>query len=384
MVIAPNAFKGSLSAGRAAEAIARGVKAVFPEAELYLVPMADGGDGTTECLIRATGGRIFRKRVAGPLGEPVEGFWGLTGGGRTAVVEVAAASGLALVPADRRDPLGATSHGTGELIREALGSGCREIFIGLGGSATTDAGAGLLQALGVRLLDSRGQEIGRGGAALQDLDRIDLSSLDPRLREVSLVAGCDVDNPLYGPQGAAYVYAPQKGASGEQLSFLDSCLRRFAAVVERDLQVKVGEMAGGGAAGGIGAALAGVLGARLVSGVQEIVRLTGLPELLRREDISLLITGEGEINPQSLRGKVPVGLARLARQYGIPVLVLAGGIRLDPQEAHRAGISALMAIVDAPMDLPAAMERAEELLEGASRRAMQLLAIGRGWAEAES
>lgn len=376
IVIAPNAFKGSLSALQAAEAIARGVEAVFPGRETVRLPMADGGDGTTECVARATGGRLFRKTVTGPLGDPVEGFWGLTGDGITAVVEVAAASGLTLVPQELRDPFTATSFGTGELINEALNSGCRKIFIGLGGSATNDAGAGILQALGVKLLDRHGREIGRGAAPLNHLFRIDPAHALERLHAVELVLGCDVDNPLYGPQGAAYVYAHQKGAAPEQLPLLDRCLRRFASIVEKGLGLQIDELPGGGAAGGIGAGLAGVLGAKIVPGIQKIMEIAGLNDLLEEGRVSLVITGEGEINTQTLHGKVPVGVARLAQKYGVPVLVLAGRINLDLAAAQREGISTMLSIVDGPLTLAQAMDRAAALLESTARRAMLLLQAG--------
>lgn len=375
IIIAPNAFKGSLSAVKAAEAIARGVGAVLTGWDLVQIPLADGGDGTTECIIRATGGRIIRKRVTGPLGEPVEGYWGLTGDGSTAVVEVSAASGLALAPQNRLDPLRATSYGTGELILEALHSGCDTLFIGLGGSATNDAGAGLLQALGFQLTDRQGRNIGRGAASLADLHCINAASGEPRLREVELLAGCDVDNPLYGPQGAAYVYAPQKGAAPEQLPLLDNLLRRFAAVVKKDLGREINRVPGAGAAGGIGAAAVGVLGAALVPGVKKIMEITGLPALLEDGGTALVITGEGEINHQSLSGKVPVGVSRLAHKYGVPVLVLAGSLKLQPDQAREAGISAMFSITDGPLPLADAMERTAELLESTSHQAMLLFKL---------
>lgn len=376
IIVAPNAFKGSLGAVEAAEAIAAGVAPIFPHLEIVQVPLADGGDGTTQCVIRATGGRLFRKTVTGPLGDKVEAFWGLTGDGTTAVVEVAAASGLALVPPEKLDPMRATSYGSGELIREALQSGCRSIFVGLGGSATNDGGAGMLQALGFKLIDRSGREIGPGAAGLEQLHHIDASFSEPRLKEVELVAGCDVDNPLFGPQGAAYVYAPQKGASPQQLPQLDRALRRLAAVVLRDLGRDISQIPGAGAAGGIGAALAGILGAPLVPGVQRIMELSGLPGLLSESTALLAITGEGEINSQSLHGKVPVGVARLAKAYGVPVLVLAGKVNLNPRQAQKEGISAMLSIADGPLSLAEAMERTAELLQSAAYRAMQLFSEG--------
>ena len=377
VLIAPNAFKGSLSAPDAAAAMARGIRAVFPEWELIELPLADGGDGTTECVIKATGGSFFKKKVTGTLGGVVEACWGLTGDHKTAVVEVAAASGLALFPYGLRNPMKATTYGTGELIREALQRGCQTVFLGLGGSATNDAGAGILQALGVRLLNACGEEIGRGACGLKELEEIDLGGIMPELKQVELVLGCDVDNPLFGPEGAAYVYAPQKGASPGQLPLLDDLLRRFAGVVKKNLGHTVDSLPGGGAAGGIGAGLAGVLGAKIVPGIEKIFELTGLNALLASNEIGLVVTGEGEINEQSLRGKLPVAVSRLARSHGIPVLLLAGSLKIEMAKAFAEGVSSMLSIVDGPISLAEAMSRSDELLRDAVRRAMLLIKIGR-------
>ncbi len=375
IVIAPNAFKGSLEAPAVAAAIARGVAAACPERKVALMPLADGGDGTTGCIISATGGSLHRKIVTGPLGEPVEGAWGITGDGFTAVVEVASASGMARISRRELDPLRATSFGTGELIEAALEGGCRRLFLGLGGSAGSDAGAGILQALGVGLLDGKGRQLDHGAASLKDLARISLEHLSPRLRGVELILGHDVVNPLFGPEGAAYIYAPQKGATPEQVLLLDESLRHFAAVVEKDLGIQIGTLPGGGAAGGIGAGLAGVLGGRLVPGVEEIMELVGLRALLESGEAGLVITGEGEINAQSLYGKVPVGVSRLAQRHGVPVLVLAGSVKLDLEAARREGITTMFSITDGPQSLDEAMAHTAELLESTARRALELVRI---------
>ena len=375
IVIAPNSFKGSLGAPEVATAIAGGVRAACPEWEVVSLPLADGGDGTTACIVSATGGRLFKKNVTGPLGNPVEGSWGLTGDGTTAVVEVASASGMARMSRQSLDPMRATSYGTGELILAALESGCRRLFLGLGGSATNDAGAGILQALGVELLDQKGRQLGLGAASLKDLSKISLEHVSPRLRGVELLLGYDVENPLYGLEGAAYIYAPQKGALPEQLPLLDQHLRHFAAVVEKDLGVQIGALRGGGAAGGIGAGLAGVFGGKLVPGVEEVMEIVGLRALLESGGAGLVITGEGEINAQSLYGKVPVGVSRLAKRCGVPVLVLAGAVKLDPEAARREGITTMLSIADGPLSLDEAMARTAELLESTARRAMELVQI---------
>lgn len=375
IIAAPNTFKGSLGAPEAAAAIAKGVEAAFPGGEVGQFPLADGGDGTTECIVRATGGRLYRKIVTGPLGDPVEGVWGLTGDGCTAVVETASASGMARLPRQSLDPMRATSYGTGQLIEAALESGCRRLFVGLGGSATVDAGAGALQALGVELLDGAGRQIRPGGAFLGELSRISLKRISPRLRGVEFILGFDVENILFGPTGAAFLYAPQKGALAEQVPLLDQNLRRFAAVVEQALGAQVAALPGGGAAGGIGAGLAGVLGAKLVSGAAEVMKIVGLPALLETGRVGLVITGEGEINAQSLYGKVPVAVSRLAKRHGVPVLVLAGSLRLDLEAAQGAGITTMLAIADGPLSLEQSMERTAELLESTTRRALELLRI---------
>lgn len=375
IVIAPNSFKGSLGAPEVAAAIARGVKHACGGSETLQIPLADGGDGTTACIVSATAGRLFKKRVNGPLGAPIEGVWGITGDGSTAIVEVASASGMANLPRHNLDPMRAGSYGTGELICAALESGCRRLFIGLGGSATSDAGAGILQALGVGLLDSEGRQIAPGAASLRDLAKISLEHLSSRLSGVELILGYDVANTLYGPEGAAYIYAPQKGALPEQLPLLDHYLRRFAAIVERDLGVRIGALSGGGAAGGIGAGLAGVLGGKLVPGVEEIMEIAGLRTLLESGKAALVITGEGEINAQSLYGKVPLGVSRLAKRYSVPVLVLAGSVKLDPETARQEGIAAMLSITDGPISLEQSMARTAELLEISARQAMELIQI---------
>ncbi len=271
VVVAPDSFKGSLTARQVCEAAEEGLHRVWPEAEVVSVPMADGGEGTVQSLVDATSGRIISIDVAGPMGEPVTAFFGVLGDGVTAVIEMAAASGLPLVPVGRRNPLVATTRGTGELIASALDMGCRRFIIGIGGSATNDGGAGMAQALGMRLLDARGVEIGPGGAELARLARIDASGLDPRAAQSGFVVACDVDNPLTGPRGASAVYGPQKGATPEMVEMLDGALRNLAAIVQRDLGVDVDGIPGAGAAGGLGAGLMAFLGASLKRGIEIVV-----------------------------------------------------------------------------------------------------------------
>lgn len=374
IIVAPDSFKGSLTAMEAAAAMRQGVLDALPDAEVLALPMADGGEGTTEALVAGTGGRLVPHVVTGPLGEPVEAAWGLLGDGETAVIEMAAASGLLLVPPDRRDPKVTTTYGTGELIRAALDRGVRRIVVGIGGSATNDGGVGMVQALGGRFLKADGSEVGRGGAALLDLERIDLSGLDPRLAEVELLVACDVDNPLTGPRGAAAVYGPQKGATPEDVVLLDRALTRMADVMARDLGRDVRERPGAGAAGGLGAGFLGFLGARLRPGIEVVIEATGLDQQLA--GAGLVISGEGRTDGQTLAGKVPLGVARAAARHGVPVVVISGAVTADADALLEQGIHALLSIAPGPVTLDEAMARAGEWLRRATAQAMRLVRIG--------
>jgi len=376
IIIAPDSFKGSLTAAEVAESIARGIKRVLPEAETVTVPLADGGEGTVAALVSATGGRLVRKKVTGPLGDRVEAHFGLLGDGETAVIEMAAASGLPLVPPEKRNPMVTTTYGTGELIRAALEEGCRRIIIGIGGSATNDGGAGMAQALGVKLLDEQGQDIPYGAAGLAKLDRIDTSSLDRRLAGVEILVACDVDNPLTGPRGAARVYGPQKGADPQMVEELDEILERFAAILHRDVGVAVKDTPGAGAAGGLGAGLMAFLKGRLAPGVELVLAALKLEERLR-EGADLVITGEGAINGQTVFGKAPIGVAKLAKRYHIPVVAIAGSIEPGGEAVFAEGIDAVAAIPPGPLSLAEAMAGAGELVADCAERVMRLLLVGR-------
>ncbi|GFN22660.1 glycerate kinase [Thermanaeromonas sp. C210] len=372
IVIAPDSFKESLEAPEVAAAIAAGVKRVLPAAETIEVPLADGGEGLISTLVAATGGRVEAATVTGPLGEPVRACWGVLGDGRTAVIEMAQASGLPLVPKDRRNPLITTTYGTGELIRHALDAGCRRLIVGIGGSATNDGGAGMAQALGVRLLDQDGEEIPRGAAGLERLHRIDSQSLDPRIREAEIMVACDVDNPLCGPRGASAVYGPQKGATPEMVPRLDAALARLADIIVRDLGKEVRNLPGAGAAGGLGAGLVAFLGATLRPGIELVMEAVNLEKILA-QGADLVITGEGEINSQTVHGKVPVGVARLAGKYGIPVVALVGSIGEGANAVLEQGIKGFMSIVPRPVPLSFCLENAAELLADAAERLVLLL-----------
>tara|TARA_Y100000758_G_scaffold157452_1_gene111683 strand:- start:75 stop:1229 length:1155 start_codon:yes stop_codon:yes gene_type:complete len=355
LVIAPDSFKESLSARAVAEAIAAGWARVYPDAELLLCPMADGGEGTVDALLSASDGKLQQTRVSGPLGDPVEAHWGLLPDAQ-AIIEMAEASGLHRVEPGRRDVLAASSHGTGELIRAALDAGVRRIVLGLGGSATNDGGAGLLAALGVRFLDREGQELPLGGAALARLSQIDLTGLDTRLAQVEVMVAADVDNPLCGPRGASAVFGPQKGASPEQVAQLDEALGHYADVMAATLGEDLRDFPGVGAAGGLGFAARAVLRAGFRPGVELVAELSGLVEAMQGAD--LVITGEGRLDGQSLHGKTPVGVARLARTAGVPVIALAGSLGEGYQRLYAEGIGAAFSLAPGPLSLEQAMAEA--------------------------
>lgn len=375
IVIAPDSYKGSLTAAEVAEAMAAGVRRVWPDAEVALVPMADGGEGTVQALVDATGGRLITATVRGPLGDPVEATFGMMGDGETAVIEMAQASGLPLVPRDRRNPLVTTTYGTGELILRALDEGARRLIIGIGGSATNDGGAGMAQALGARLLDSDGRDLEPGGGALERLARIDVTGLDPRLRAVEVTVACDVDNPLTGPRGASAVFGPQKGATPEMVARLDAALHRWAEVIRRDLGRDVEAVPGAGAAGGLGAGLMAFLDAELRRGVEIVVEATGLERHLPGADLCL--TGEGNTDFQTVRGKTPMGVAAAARRHGVPVICLSGGLGRDYRQIYDVGIDVALPIVPGPVDLDTAIREASAYVTDATERALRLVAVGR-------
>ncbi|PUW06691.1 glycerate kinase [Cronobacter sakazakii] len=370
IVIAPDSFKESLSAMDVAKAIEAGFREIYPQAHYVCVPMADGGEGTVEAMVAATGGQIITTPGTAPLGNKVDSFFGLLGDGETAVVEMAAASGLHLVPTAQRDPRITTSYGTGELILAALERGVKAIIIGIGGSATNDGGAGMMQALGARFLDGEGRELAPGGAALARLERLDLSALDPRLAQVSVTAACDVDNPLCGEKGASAVFGPQKGATPEMVSELDTALRRFGEQLEAATGKAIISAPGAGAAGGMGAALLGMLNAELRPGIEIVIESLGLAQAVR--DADLVITGEGRLDSQSIHGKTPVGVARVAKQFQRPVVAIAGSLTPDYQIVHEHGIDAAFSVIDRIVTLQEALDDAERNLRVIARNVAAL------------
>lgn len=372
IVIAPDSFKGSVSSIGAAAAIEEGLRRVIPEAETFSIPMADGGEGTTEALLYSVGGELIPVEVTGPLGETVTAHWARLSNG-AAVIEMASASGLPLVPPDRRDPCVTTTRGTGELIRAALDSGCRKLLIGIGGSATNDGGAGMAQALGVSLHDSGGSELGPGGLELARLDTIDMSGLDPRLAGCEIMVASDVTNPLTGPLGASAVYGPQKGASPEQVRQLDAALLNYREKLRTVFGRDIGAMPGAGAAGGLGAGLAAFCGAELRSGISLILELSGAEELISKAD--LVITGEGKTDASSAMGKVPSGIGALAKRFGVPVVCLTGCADESAGELYGLGVSAVVPIADRPMTLEYSIQNAASLLSASAERLARLLTI---------
>ncbi|WP_342323441.1 glycerate 2-kinase [Kosakonia sp. BYX6] len=374
IVIAPDSYKESLSATEVAQAIEKGFREIFPDAQYVSVPVADGGEGTVEAMVAATKGTVQTASVTGPLGEDVDACWGMSGDGATAFIEMAAASGLALVPPELRNPLITTSRGTGELILHALEQGATNIIIGIGGSATNDGGAGMVQALGAKLTDANGTEIGYGGGSLMSLNSIDISGLDPRLKNCAIRVACDVTNPLIGEQGASRIFGPQKGATEALIVELDRNLGHFADVIKKDLRVDVKNVPGSGAAGGMGAALMAFLGAELRSGIEIVTQALNLEEHIH--DCTLVVTGEGRIDSQSIHGKVPVGVAHVAKKYHKPVIGIAGSLTSDVGVVHQYGIDAVFSVLTSISTLEEAFRGAFDNIYRASRNIAATLQVG--------
>ena len=374
ILVAPQAFKGSISAVDVASAMQEGVLRALPDAEVSAVAVADGGDGTLETLVEGSGGEIHRIEVTGPLGERRPAEWGAMGYGATAVIEMARTSGLALVPDNERNPLVTTTFGLGEAIHHAVNAGFRRFIIGIGGSATNDAGAGMAQALGVRLLDSAGRDIAFGGAALSELNHIDMSGLDETIRSCNFLVACDVNNPLTGPTGASAIYGPQKGATPEMIEKLDAALLHFAEVVKRDIGMEINDVPGSGAAGGLGGGMIAFINGELRAGVDIVLDTVRLDDYLPGCD--LVITGEGSMDHSTTYNKAPVGVAERAKGLGIPVVGISGSLGAGFQDVHEHGIDALAAITSGPMTLDEASERASELISNATEQALRFMRAG--------
>ncbi len=379
IVIAPDSFKECAPASEVAEAIASGIRRAFPAADLVLAPMADGGEGTVDAIVAAADGDTVEAEVTGPLGDPVSAKYGLVHDGQTAVIEMAAASGLSLVPPDKRDPRITTTHGTGELMCDALDRGVDRMVLGIGGSATNDGGAGMAQALGFRLRNSRLEDLPPGGAALVDLTRIDPSRKHPRLDACEVLVACDVANPLCGPSGASQVYGPQKGASPEAAAELDAALERFGKAVDDQLGVQISDLPGAGAAGGLGGGLVAFAGGELRSGIELIAQTCGLYDQMIGTD--LVITGEGCLDAQTANGKAPVGVAEIAKRDGIPVVALAGSLGEGYQSVFPMGIDAAFSICPGPISREESIARWDEFIADVAESAVYLWFAARKWDE---
>jgi glycerate 2-kinase len=375
-LVAPSGFKESLSVAQVTDAISEGIRRAIPGARILKAPMVDGGEGTVEALVDATGGTLFRLPVTGPVGKTVESFFGIMGGtgARTAVIEMAAAAGLRLVPRDQRDPTRTTSYGVGELIRAALDTGAERILMGCGDSGINDGGAGMLQALGARLLDADGRELGQGGAELARLARIDRSRLDPRLAAVEIDAAVNIHNVLLGARGVARVFGPQKGATPEQVVLLEQAMETYAACIEAETGHAVGHAPGSGASGGLGAGLMGVLGARLHPRYDIVMRYLAFDALLEGADV--VVTAEGSLDGQTPLGKIPAEVGRRAKALGLPVIALAGTIGKGCADNFAHGIDAFVSIIKKPCTLEEAIAKADKLLVRAAEDATRMIAVG--------
>jgi len=366
IVIAPDSYKGSLSALEVANNIEKGIRRIFNNLTIEKIPMADGGEGTVQSLVDSTNGKIVNVIVKGPLGKDVTAFYGILGDAKTAIIEMAAASGLPLIPKEEKNPLITTSYGTGQLIKDALDKDCKNIIIGLGGSATNDGGVGAAKALGVKFLDKEGNNIGEGGGAVDKLNSIDISNIDPRIKDCNITAACDVDNPLCGPKGASHVFGPQKGADSSMIEFLDKNLSHYAEIIKRDLSIDIINTPGAGAAGGLGAGIMAFLNASMKRGIDIVIELTDLEQKIK--DADLVFTGEGMIDFQTAFGKAPFGVAKIAKKYDIPVIAIAGGIGKDAETLYSKGFDSIFSIVDGPMTLDNAIENSSILIERTAER----------------
>lgn len=360
IVVAPDSFKGNLSALEVAARIEEGIKRADGEIVVKKIPIADGGEGTVEALVIATDGKILHKRVHGPLMEEIDSFFGILGDNETAVIEMAAAAGLSLVAEDKRNPMETTTYGVGELIRAAIELGCKRIIVGIGGSGTNDGGMGMAQALGVRFLDKMGNILGYGGKQLIDIHSIDIAGLEAKLMEIEIIVACDVKNPLYGREGAAYIYGPQKGATAEMVEALDRGLKNYADIINDKLKINIADIPGSGAAGGLGGGLIAFTHASLSPGIDIVTKYCSFEEEIK--DADLLITGEGKTDRQTAYGKVPVGLSQIASRYNIPVVCLSGGLADGYEDVYQYGIDATFSNVCDCMTLQEAMDNSGRML----------------------
>lgn len=372
-VIAPDSFKGSLSAKEVCDSIERGIKKILPDAECIKVPMADGGEGTVQSLVDATNGTIYHTQVSDPLGRKIKAMYGISGDGSTAFIEMASASGLYLLTENERNPLLTSTYGTGQLVKAALDKNVKKIILGIGGSATNDGGAGFAQALGVKLLDKEGDELPFGGKYLKKLSKIDISNIDARLKDIEFEAACDVTNPLCGKNGASAVFGPQKGAAPAMVELLDESLLHYSQIIEEQLQRSVCDIPGAGAAGGLGAGLLAFTNTRLSKGIDMVIEYTRLKEIIKKADF--VITGEGGMDRQTLYGKTPFGVARIAKDKKKKVIAITGYIGKGIDELYKNGFDAIFGIVPYPMTLDKALQTGKENIERTVENIVRLLSI---------
>jgi glycerate kinase len=371
IVVAPDSFKECLTATQVSLAISKGIERIVPEADIICIPVADGGEGTVEALVTATGGKIIQTPSVDALNRPIQSFYGILGDGKTAVIEMAAASGIELIASEERNPLITTTFGTGVLLKAALDAGFTQIIIGIGGSATNDGGSGMAQALGFGLFDEDGQPLNLGGGSLCALHSIDWSNVHPKLQEAKITVACDVRNPLLGPSGATYVYGPQKGATPQMLETLEKSMVHFSRILQQEMKINVSEIPGAGAAGGLGAGLMAFCKAEMISGFELVSELTNLEKHISQA--SLVFTAEGKIDAQTAFGKTISGVGQLAKRYKVPVIALAGMVTDDLTELYKQGVTSVFAIGNRPMSLEESKARARELLSNTTAQIMRIV-----------
>jgi glycerate 2-kinase len=373
IIVAPDSYKGSLSAKEVAEYMEQGIKEAMPEADVIRIPLADGGEGTVDAAISATNGQLHQVEAIGPLGEPVTAVIGILGDRQTAVIEMAEASGLMLVPKQRLNPLVTTTFGTGQLIKAALDRGCRKIIIGIGGSATNDGGVGMAQALGVHFYNDHDDEISFGGGQLGQISRIDMSGIDPRIADCDFIIASDVTNPLCGPEGASAVFGPQKGATNEMVQILDRGLFHLSTLIQEQLGVDIASVKGAGAAGGLGASLMAFLSARMARGIDIVLEVVQFEKWVEQAD--LVITGEGRTDAQTAFGKAPIGVAQVAKKWNKPVICISGGITSDVMQLYDLGLDVIIGATQSPMTLEDAISNAPALIRHATASAVRMLLL---------
>ncbi len=374
IILAPDSFKGSLSAIEVCSHLEEGIKRVFPDAEISQLPVSDGGEGLVEVMVAATNGKIKKIQANDPLERPIETAFGILGNGHTAVIEMAAASGLPLLTKEEQNPLKTSTYGTGQLIKAALDENVNKIIIGIGGSATVDGGTGMAAALGAKFFDADGKELSPSGGAISKLDKIDVSGIDPRLKDVEIEVACDVDNPLTGDTGAARIYGPQKGATPEMVEILESNLSKLAEHIRQDIGIDVENEAGAGAAGGLGAGLLAFTGGKLVSGID--IALNNIDFDTNVQNADLVITGEGRIDHQTFFGKVPVGVSTRAEKFGVPVIAIGGGLEGRMEELHTKNIAAYFSTMDSIQPEEEVFARSPELIATCAEQVMRVLKLG--------